>query len=137
MKLPTALFNPDTDPEADFAKVIAEASTLAISLKRQDIFDKGTVSKIKITVGGIIRRIEAVLNCLGEVLDFFQPAALQALCDLANEHDNPSKRKYEPGLMSLTCMKSGKDKFIIQVPKNYRVPDASGLENLTEAMRKL
>jgi len=41
---------------------------------------------------------EEILVRLANVELFFQPGALHAICTLANDHDNPKKRKYTFGL---------------------------------------
>jgi hypothetical protein len=84
----------------------------------------------------VIRRIEAVFEELKEVEDFFQPTVLTAICKLANEYDNPKKRKYIAGLLSITC-KRDRDKIVVQMPNNYRVPNRSGLEALKKSLKSL
>ncbi len=48
-----------------------------------------------------MRRTEAVLDILKEVEAFFQPAALAAICKLANEHD--MLVKYPKSAAGLCC----------------------------------
>ena len=61
---------------------------------------------------------------------------LERICELANVYDNPNKRKYIPGLGTITCKKD-RDKITIQMPTNYRLPNRAGLEELKQTLRVL
>jgi len=136
VKMPPTLFLETTDPEAELARVIAEMSALAATLIASDDLAEKSVENIKRVLNAFIRRIEAVFDQLKEVEDFFQPAVLQATCDLANEHDNPKKRKYIAGLLTITC-KRDRDKSTVQMPRNYKIPSRAGLDGLKESLRVL
>lgn len=79
------------------------------------------IGAIRSKMEGLAKRAEAVLDTLREVDEFFQPAALAAICKLANEYDNPKRRKYEAGLLSLSC-KRDRDKSVITMPKGFELP---------------
>ena len=81
---------------------------------------------------GLAKRSEAVFDTLREVEEFFQPAALAAICKLANEHDNPKRRKYEAGLLTLTC-KRDRDKSVISMPNGFELPSRRPLEAFQSA----
>jgi hypothetical protein len=136
VKMPPTLFLEGTDPETEFSKVAAEASALAANLIAKDELEDKSVENLKRMLNALIRRVETIFDQLKEVEDFFQPAVLQAICDLANENDNPKKRKYVAGLATITC-KRDKDKSCVQIPKNYKMPNRAGLEALKESLRVL
>jgi hypothetical protein len=134
--VPATLFLKATDPRAEFAKVVAEMSALAMTLIGKEELGEKSVEDIKRALGLFIRRIEKVFDELKEVEDFFQPAVLDLVCKLANDYDNPKKRKYSAGLQSLTC-KRARDKSTVQMPNNYRLPNRSGLEALKKSLKSL
>ncbi|UGY17983.1 hypothetical protein HAP48_0011430 [Bradyrhizobium septentrionale] len=82
---------------------------------------------------GLAKRTEVILDTLREVEDFFQPAVLAAICKLANEHDNPKRRKYEAGLLSLSC-KREREKTTITMPKDFELPSRKPLETFRAAL---
>jgi hypothetical protein len=136
VKMPPTLFLDDSDPEAEFSRVVAEMAAFSANLLAQKDLTETSVGKIKRVLSGLIHRVEEVFDQLREVEDFFQPAVLQAVCDLANEHDNPKKRKYVAGLLEITCKKD-RDKTSVQIPRNYKLPNRAGLDKLKEAIRVL
>jgi hypothetical protein len=136
VEMPPTLFTESVDPRADFAKIVAEMSALAANLIGKEELEEKTVEHIRRSLQTFVRRIEKVIDELKEVEDFFQPAVLDIVCKLGNEFDNPKKRKYMAGVLSLTC-KRGRDKSTVQVPNNYRLPSRAGLEALKEALRVL
>lgn len=136
VKMPPTLFSETTDPQAELARVVAEMSALAANLIGKEELGETSVENIRRLLGSLIRRIDAVFDELKEVEDFFQPAVLAAVCNLANEFDNPKKREYIPGVLSITC-KRDRDKNVVQIPNNYKVPSRIGLDALKEALRVL
>jgi hypothetical protein len=136
VKMPPTLFEDDTNPQASFARIVAEMSALKTTLIDKEELKEEGVRKIKRVLEGLIPKAEVVLNQLQEVVDFFQPAVLTVLCRLGNEHDNPRKRKYIADLLSITC-KRGREKTTVQLPRNYRVPNSDGLVALKEVLRVL
>jgi hypothetical protein len=136
VKMPPTLFLGETDPETELSKVVAEMSALAANMIAKDELGEKSVENIRRVLNALIRRVEVVFEQLKEVEDFFQPAVLQAVCDLANEHDNHKKRKYVPGLLTITC-KRDRDKSSVQIPRNYKIPSRAGLDALKESLRVL
>jgi hypothetical protein len=84
----------------------------------------------------VAKRTEDILDTLREVEEFFQPAALTAICKLANKHDNPKRRKYEAGLLSLSC-KREREKSVITMPKGFELPSRRPLETFRAALAGL
>jgi hypothetical protein len=136
VKMPPTLFLEDTDPETEFSKVVAEMSALAMNLIAKDELGEKSVENLRRILNALIRRIETIFDHLKEVEDFFQPAVLQAVCDLANVYDNPKKRKYAPGLLTITC-KRDREKSSVQIPNSYKIPNRAGLNALKESLRVL
>jgi hypothetical protein len=136
VKMPPTLFMEETDPRSEFAKIISEMNVLAINLIAKDELEQKSVDNIKRQLEGLIRRIEKVFHELKEVEDFFQPAVLETICNFANDHDNPKKRRYTSGMLSLTCKRT-RDTVTVQMPKKYCLPNRDGLETLKEALRVL
>jgi hypothetical protein len=136
VKMPPTLFKEETDPRAEFARLVGETSALAANLIAKEELGEKSVENIRRVLGSVIRRIEAIFEELKEVEDFFQPTVLTAICKLANEYDNPKKRKYIAGLLSITC-KRDRDKTVVQMPNNYRLPNRSGLEALKKSLKSL
>ncbi|HUZ34007.1 MAG TPA: hypothetical protein VMV19_18150 [Xanthobacteraceae bacterium] len=136
VKMPPTLFLEETDSEMEFSRVVAEMSALAANLIAKDELGGKSVENLKRVLNALIRRVEVIFGQLKEVEDFFQPAVLQAVCDLANEHDKPKKRKYIAGLLTITC-KRDRDKSSVQLPRNYKIPNRAGLDALKESLRVL
>jgi hypothetical protein len=126
--MPPTLFKEETDPRSEFAKVIGEMSALAANLIGKEELEEKTVEHIKRSLGLFIRRIEKIFDELKEVEDFFQPAVLDVICTLANDYDNPKKRRYMAGLQSLTC-KRGRDKITVQMPSNSSAAESGWPRN--------
>jgi hypothetical protein len=102
IKLPSSLFDPETDPGRDIHSVASEMSGLALM-----VLGKMEISKdVEPTFGRIralLNRIDEIFGQLEEVVQFFQPAILAPVCEWATRRDNPKKRTYQAGLMSITC----------------------------------
>lgn len=135
VRVPPTLFDDNTDPELGFKKVAAEFNAVVLSLMTRTE-ETVSIDPIKRHFEALLKRIEDVLDQLEEVVDFFQPDVLAAVCALANEYDNPKKRKYIPGLLSITC-KRQKNEVVVQVPRHYQVPDRKVLDKFRAALRGL
>lgn len=124
-RFPHTLFSEGADPELEFNKAASEFNTAVLTLiTKPDL----NINQVKRHFNVLSKRIEAALDQLEEVVDFFQPRVLAFICDLANQFDNPRKRQYEPGLMSITC-KRQRNTVIVQVPKHYKVPNRDVINN--------
>lgn len=126
-KLPKTLFDAGVDPQAEFSKICSEFGAAALTLIGKADRGPFDVGPVKRRMEMLLDRLEAVFAQLQEVVDFFQPEVLEAVCRFANEHDNPKKRKYIPGLGSIT-LKRERDKLPLYVPKNYQVPGKANIE---------
>lgn len=133
VRFPPTLFGEKTDPEAAFVKIAGEFNAAVMSLIAMS--EKAVnMDPVQRHFEMLLRRIEALLDQLREIEDFFQPAVLDAICRLANEWDKPDRRKYVPGLLTLTC-KRKKDEVAIKIPHNYRVPDKAAIDAFRKALR--
>jgi hypothetical protein len=131
--LPKNLCAGGVDVRQAFNKVMTDVAGATLSLTGEAEKVAGVIGAIRSRLEGIARKAEAVLDQLKEVEAFFQPAALDAICKLANEHDNPKRRKYEAGLLTITC-KRDRDKTTITMPKNFILPSRKPLEVFRAAL---
>jgi hypothetical protein len=136
VRFPPTLFEPKTDPEQDFKRNAAEFGNAALMLSQAPEQAAEQIGRIRSHMRIIVDRIEAAIDQLKELEDFFQPQVLGAICDLANGYDNPKKRKYLPGLMEMSC-KRGKDKISVTMPAKFRVPGKAPIEQLRKALNTL
>lgn len=134
--LPRTLFDDGVDPQGEFTRICADFNAACLTLKgksSQGAFDIGPVKR---RMENLLLRLEVVISQLHEVIDFYQPDVLDAVCKLANEHDNPKKRAYSFSLGSITC-KRKKDKTILTLPKNYNLPGNAYIEAFRAALNGL
>lgn len=129
--IPQALFVDGTDPRADIANVQLEVASATIRLTENA--DLKEIRAMKRKLEGAVDRLEKSVSLLNEVVDFFQPAVLSAVCKLANEHDNPKKRTYSFSIGKLSCKRDGKE-VIIPIPKNYSLPNMAGFMRFRDAL---
>lgn len=132
--MPETLFAEATDPRADFGKVAAEINAFMMRLFADPDLKSISIHNIQVRFEGLLKRVETVLDQLQEIVGFFQPAVLLAVCDLANKHDNPKKRKYEAGMLSISCKKGKGNVVTVQMPRNFKVPDRKAIERLRAAL---
>ena len=133
VKLPRSLFDEDVDPRLNFAKAAAEMSAIATGLVTSLEIAAKSIGQIKLRMEATVTRIEGALDLLKEAEDFFQPQVLDIVCKLANEYDNPKKRKYEAGLLSITCRR-GKEKITVQPARNFGLPNRKPIEAFRAAL---
>ncbi|MDT4737247.1 hypothetical protein [Bradyrhizobium sp. WYCCWR 12699] len=131
--LPKRLCASSTDVRQEFSRLMADFAAASVVLAGEPEKVAATIGAIRMKMDGLAKRVEAVLETLREVEDFFQPAALAAICKLANEHDNPKRRRYEAGLLSITC-KRDRDKSTITMPKGFELPSRRPLEAFRPAL---
>jgi hypothetical protein len=129
------IFSADKDPQNEFSRIVNSVSALAASIIGKQEIDESKIKMTRKVLENAVRQIEKILNDLQEIENFFQPANLELLCNYANKHDNPNKRRYEAGLLSITCFRSRKSKISVQLPKNYRLPNRAVLDATKEALR--
>ena len=118
--LPKRLCAPDTDVREEFNRLMADLAAASMTLAGGPEKAAAIIGAIRSKMEGLARRTVVILDTLREVEEFFQPMALQSVCKLANEHDNPKWRKYEAGLLSITC-KGGREKSVVAMPKGFEL----------------
>jgi hypothetical protein len=121
------------DVREDFNKIMNDVSAASLLLVGEPEAVAQRIGLVRTRMDGIVSRASELLNTLREVEDFFQPAVLAALCKIANEYDNPKRRKYEAGLLTLIC-KRDKNKAVVAMPKNFTIPRRRGLDAFKAAL---
>jgi hypothetical protein len=125
--VPYQLFDEDNDPEVDWKKAVADFNILATLVIAKDDWAEKNIVGMKRRMECLFQRFEEVLKRLKELETLFQPEVLAIVCDYANKYDNPKKRTYVPGLLTITC-KRGKNPTTVCMPKNYKVPSMQRIE---------
>ncbi len=133
---PNVLFEEENDPELEWKKAAAEFQAIAMQVLAREEWAEKNIAHMKRSFESLLKRFERVLDKLKELETFFQPEVLTLVCEYANEHDNPKKRKYQPGIMSIT-MKRDKGKLVMCMPRNYKVPDRKAIEEFRTALSGL
>lgn len=131
--LPKRLCSPTLDVREEFNRLMTDFAAAQITLAGEPENVARLIGLIRSKMEGLAKRTETILDTLREVEEFFQPASLAAICKLANEHDNPKRRKYEAGLLSLSC-KRERDKSVISMPKGFELPSRRPLEAFRSAL---
>lgn len=116
-----------------FNPLLFEAKTKLKNFQRSPADSEQTLPRLRAWLPGFASRVGDFLARLDCLVDFFQPASLQAICRNANRYDDPQRRTYEAGLMSLTCYRTGATKVAVRLSPNYRVPDRQRLDALVAA----
>jgi hypothetical protein len=132
--VPRRLFGEHTDPRRDFNQIVNEFSSLALRLAGQQELTDRVVGEVRMTGLKQLGLIGVVFDELQEVVEFFQPEMLATICGIANEYDNPNKRTYEAGLLSLTCTRSKGTFRTVYIPKQYNVPGREPIENMKKIL---
>jgi len=136
VKVPPTLFNCDTNPRAEAQKLATEISSAVLLMTRMAQL-KGQTGKIAGHLDSLAQRADEVISKLKEVEDFFQPLVLDALCAFVTEHDNPKKRIYEAGLLSVTCKRDKKKRATVHLPRSFRVPSRAAVDIFRKALNGL
>ena len=113
--------------------LLTEARTKLRDFRRSPAGGEQTLPRLRAWLPDFVSRVADLLAHLERLVDFFQPGSLQAICRSANRHDDPQRRTYEAGLMSLTCYRTGATKIVIRLSPTYRVPDRRRLNALVAA----
>ena len=133
INLPATLFDGFTDPERGFRVSAAEISRVALLVVGKIEIEKdlgGTIGRLQV----LLSQIETAVKQLEEVERFFQPSVLGPVCEWANRNDR--KRKYEAGLMTVTCFRD-QGSTTVRVPSTYRVPNTAPLIAFRAAVSNL
>jgi hypothetical protein len=134
--VPRHVLDENSDPESDFGKLAGELSSVALRLFANPQAPEKNIENVRSHLRLMVKRIESVLDVLKEVEELFQPSVLTAICNIATEHDNPKKRTYEPGMMSVMC-KRDKNRTIVYMPKSFKIPSRLVIEAFGDALSKL
>jgi hypothetical protein len=132
VQFPKTLFAQATYPEKEFQKVAADVNAAALALVAKSD-SAANIDPIRRHFEALLRRIEMVLDKLKEVEDFFQPAVIDAVCLLANTYDNPKKRTYVAGVLSITCRRPKGD-VTVSLPKSFKQPSRKPIEAFRSAL---
>jgi hypothetical protein len=119
-ELPKYLCAEKTDIKLDFEKLMNETAGIQILLVGEAEKIAGAIGALRARLDGLARRAEQFIDKLKDVERFFQPASLETICSYANTEDNPKRRRYQAGMLSIAVR--GIDKCIIECPKGYAVP---------------
>lgn len=131
-KLPPTFFDGFTNPRKDFLEVVPAIMSDCLLLIGKIEIQKDTRTLLG-RLQAALSKVEKVIQQLAEPVDFFQPASLAHICAWATENDDPRKRKYEPGLMSMTYLKDWAP-ITIQMPTSYHVPSLEPLQKFRAAL---
>lgn len=123
----------DRPSRQDFNNLMTDVAAVSLLLAGEPEKVAKQIGLVRSRMDGLAKRAESILNLLQEVVDFFQPSVLAAVCKLANEHDNPKRRKYASGLLGITCERD-RDKTTIVMPTNYAFPSQEPIRNLKLAL---
>lgn len=126
-QLPKRLCARGLDLREEFNRLMTDFAAASVALAGEPEKAAKLIGVIRTKMEGLAKRTETILDTLREVEEFFQPAVLAAICKLANEHDNPKRRKYDAGLLSLSC-KREREKSTIAMPKGFELPSRRPLE---------
>jgi hypothetical protein len=131
--LPATFFDGFTSsPRRDFLEVVPTIMSDCLLLIGKIEIQKDTrtlLGRLQVALS----KVEKVIRQLAEPVDFFQPDSLARICAWATENDDPRKRKYEPGLMSIIYRKDWVP-IIIHLPASYHVPSLEPLQKLRAAL---
>lgn len=133
---PDGIFSEDNDPELEWKKAASEFQAIAMQALAREEWAEQNIANMKRAMEALLKRFEGVIEALKELETFFQPEVLALVCEYANQHDNPKKRTYIPGVLSLT-MKRDKGKLVLCMPRNFRVPDRKAIEAFRTALSGL
>ncbi len=131
-KLPTTFFDGFTDPRKDFREILPAIQSGCLLLIGKIEIQKDTrtlLGRLQVALS----KVEKVIHQLAEPMDFFQPASVAHICAWATKNDDPKKRKYESGLMSITFRKDWAP-ITIQIPGSYLVPSLEPLQKFRAAL---
>lgn len=126
--LPRHLCAERVDLRDEFARLVSETAAVAVSLIGDPEKLTGALPALRTKIDGLARRADMIVKKLDDVVLFFQPAALELIAKHANEHDNPKRRRYQAGLLSLSVR--GVDKCEVRIPDGFSVPSRAAIEAL-------
>jgi hypothetical protein len=136
IRFPKSIFDESTDPRASCGRVVSDLAAFSLKLNSRNSSQEETVHDLIKTLESLIRRIDRVRETVKELDDLFQPAILKSICMFANKYDNPKKRTYTSGMLSLSC-KRDKGNTIVQAPNRFSMPRDDVLLRIATSIREL
>jgi hypothetical protein len=127
--MPKYLCLQPADVRADFDRLMNTTAAVTIKLTGDAQVVAASIGLIRTEIHGLIRRAELISAKLSDLVLFFQPATLHAICQHA-ENAVPKRRRHVAGLMKL----STRDVFV-EMPKNFVVPSRGPIDALHAAAR--
>jgi hypothetical protein len=131
---PLTFFSDSIDPKKSFEKILADMDTLNCALRKEDEPTEERLARFKRTMTRFADRADKIIKQLSELGDAFQPNILKVVCDAANTLDNPEKREYSFGLLSITCKRRQKTDLTVEIPRGFELPDEHGLNAIKKAL---
>lgn len=132
--LPKWLCRTDCNPRQQIEMLLAEIAKLNSHLGGEAEKAAGIIGQLRARMDGLLKRAEPILEQLQDVELFFQPTALDAICKLANAEDNPKRRTYSYGMLSITVKNDKGHKTHITMPKGYVTPNKRIIETLRKTL---
>jgi len=126
--MPRHLCLTPTDVLAEFDRLMNATAAVTISLTGDAQMVAASIGLIRTEIDGLIRRAELILAKLSDLVMFFQPTTLHAICQHA-EKAVPRRKRHFAGMMKL----STRDVFV-EMPKDFVVPSSRPLEALRAAI---
>jgi hypothetical protein len=131
-EIPKAIFS-DLNPRDALARIVEELRPLHDTLSGNAEAAAAALPRIRPRLDGVLKQLDRLLDYLGQPVEFFQPQVLMYVADVATDCDNPNKRTYEAGLMSITCKKN-RDRPTVSLPTTYSVPTREPMERLRKVL---
>ncbi len=131
--VPANIFREENDPRLEWQKTVSEFNSLALKALSYDNWAENNLASMKRMIEAFLKRFEAVIDRLAEVQALFQPEVLALICEYANAFDNPRKRKYVAGMLTLTCKKD-RDQVTLSLPNNYVLPSRARINEFRSTL---
>jgi hypothetical protein len=126
--MPKYLCLPPADVRAEFDRLMNATAAVTLKLTGDAQLVGASIGLIRSEVNGLIRRAELILAKLSDLVLFFQPATLHAICQHA-ENTTPKRRRHFAGLLKL----STRDVFV-ELPKDFVLPSRGPIDALHAAV---
>ena len=136
LRIPHSMFTLSADAKSSFSKLVAEVRAFTGNLHTAAL-EELSLKQVNKSICNFMARAEKAILQIQEIEDFFQPACLEAFCLFANRNDNPKKRSYSFGLLSITCKRVGGDKTTVEMPAGFRVPDRGAIAAMRDRLSRL
>ncbi|MGM4992729.1 hypothetical protein [Tardiphaga sp. 841_E9_N1_2] len=132
--LPKTLCSAGAAPREAFDQVIAEVAKITGLISQEPERAAGIIGALRSRMEKAASRVETILQQLQEIELFFQPSTLAVICKYANAEDNPRRRTYSSGLLSITVKNDKGYKTHILMPKGFAMPSRRPIEAFRAAV---